>query len=51
VSEKVREKILIKRIGTTPTPIPYAVTLENRVIPDVEKITQGIIEVIRMDAF
>ncbi len=47
VCEKVHGEIKSKRIGTTPTPIPYAVSLENRVIPDIERIKRGIVKVLR----
>jgi pyruvate dehydrogenase E1 component beta subunit len=49
VCEQVHDNIKCKRIGTTPTPIPYAVSLENRVIPDVEKIKKEIIKVVKED--
>jgi pyruvate dehydrogenase E1 component beta subunit len=49
VCEHVRGEIKSRRIGTTPTPIPYAVSLENRVIPDVGKIKKGIVSVVRGD--
>lgn len=42
VCEAVDRKVSVKRIGNAPVPIPYAVDLENYVIPNVEKIVEGI---------
>jgi pyruvate dehydrogenase E1 component beta subunit len=35
------------RLGTAPTPIPYAPVLEDRVVPDVERIVKEALEMLR----
>jgi pyruvate dehydrogenase E1 component beta subunit len=47
VMERMKVSIPVKRIGTAPTPIPYATSLEDFVIPGVERIKGEILKVMR----
>mgnify|MGYP005835565709 CR=1 FL=1 len=47
VMERVKVNVVIRRVGTASTPVPYATTLEDSVIPGVERIKEEILKTVR----
>jgi pyruvate/2-oxoglutarate/acetoin dehydrogenase E1 component len=46
VAEASTDRLLYRRLGTAPTPIPYTTNLENFVIPSVDRIADSIREMV-----
>ncbi len=44
VTERMPGPLVVRRLGTAPTPVPYTTALESYVIPGVERITETIRE-------
>jgi pyruvate dehydrogenase E1 component beta subunit len=47
IAEVTTGPLLYRRLGTAPTPIPYTTSLENFVIPSVDRIADSLREMVR----